>query len=76
MNSYRSEEIEQIIAWFESHSDNLPATAHLAKGETIVDVSKFVARCINIARSQGQNATFARQIAYLFDLKAQIETAK
>lgn len=75
MNPYSPEAISDIIAWYEANADRLPQTASLAQGEQAHDVRKLVDYLLNIARHQGQNPTFARNVQYLFDLKTQIENA-
>ena len=71
--TYTTEQIEEIKAWYDAHQAELPKEIELCQGEVCKDLPKMVGAVLATAEEQFNNPTFKRLLQYLFDVRQKIE---
>lgn len=71
---YTTEEIGELITWFEAHFDRLPESLQVDKATFIKDIKKTVKLYFDIARQHINNPTYSGQINHLFQIKEALTT--
>lgn len=66
---YIHEEIEEVIAWFEKHKNDIPQTLDLDKATHIPDFPSTLHCYIEIAQTHFNNPTYSGQIYTLFRMR-------
>ncbi len=72
---YSQEEIDEIIAWFEAHEDQLPQSLDVDKATHMPDFRNTVKNYMDIARLHRENATYSGQIYFLFQMRDAVKAA-
>lgn len=66
---YTTEELREVIRWFEQRKERLPQTLRLDKGTFIPDFPLTAGYYVAIARKHYANATYGAQIWTLFKMR-------
>lgn len=70
---YSPEEMEEIVAWMESHLDSLPQEMDILPGMHTNNLPEVVRNYIDLVRTKGSNHTYNGQISHLFRIRENIE---
>lgn len=72
---YSQEEIDELIAWFEAHKEDLPKSLDVDKATHMADFRSTVKNYMDIARLHRENATYSGQIYFLFQMRDAVKAA-
>ena len=63
---YTDEELNEVVGWFKSHFDELPASLYIDKATYVKDLKHTVTLYYDIVNKLKDNPTYAAQIRHLF----------
>lgn len=66
---FTSDELKELLEWFDSNQDKLPETLNLDKATHIKDFKRTLKLYYDIAREHIDNPTYSGQIYHLFQMK-------
>lgn len=63
---YTDDELNEVVGWFKSHFDELPASLYIDKATYVKDLKHTVTLYYDIVNKLKDNPTYAAQIRHLF----------
>ncbi len=72
---FTKEEIQDLIAWFETRKDRLPATLQINRSSHTENLPHTVKRMIGVITEKGPTPTFSGYIAHLFLIRERLKEA-
>ena len=70
---YTQEELDNLVAWFKEHMDELPQSLYIDKATYVKDLKYTVQLYFDIVRDLAEIPCYSGQIRHLFLMKEAVE---